>query len=163
MVGIDEKDEEILRELRRNGRATLTELGRKIGLSPASIKNRIEKLESLGAIKGYSAIVDPTFLNEFIQAIIEVELLNDNEEVDKLLYTISQLDNVIGVYRKTGEFQVLIRANFKDISQLKEFVRNLSSKYLKKSMKRAKVSVILDAFKENGVVLYRERRSRRRR
>ncbi|MBO8174001.1 MAG: Lrp/AsnC family transcriptional regulator [Thermococcus sp.] len=163
MVGIDEKDEEILRELRKNGRATLTELGRKVGLSPASIKNRIEKLESLGAIKGYSAIVDPTFLNEFVQAIIEVELLNDNEEVDKLLYNISQLDNVIGVYRKTGEFQVLIRANFKDISQLKEFVRNLSSKYLKKSMKRARVSVIIDAFKENGVVLYRERRSRRRR
>jgi len=163
MVGIDEKDEEILRELRKNGRATLTELGRKIGLSPASIKNRIEKLENLGAIKGYSAIVDPTFLNEFVQAIIEVELLVDNETVDKMLYNISQLDNVVGVYRKTGEFQILIRANFKDVSQLKEFVRNLSAKYLGKNMKRAKVSVIIDAFKENGVVLYRERRSRRRR
>ncbi|AHF81135.1 Lrp/AsnC family transcriptional regulator [Thermococcus paralvinellae] len=163
MVGIDEKDEEILRELRKNGRATLTELGRKIGLSPASIKNRIEKLENLGAIKGYSAIVDPTFLNEFVQAIIEVELLVDNETVDKMLYNISQLDNVVGVYRKTGEFQILIRANFKDVPQLKEFVRNLSAKYLGKNMKRAKVSVIIDAFKENGVVLYKERRSRRRR
>lgn len=162
MVGIDEKDEEILRELRKNGRATLTELGRKIGLSPASIKNRIEKLENLGAIKGYSAIVDPTFLNEFVQAIIEVELLVDNETVDEMLYNISKLDNVVGVYRKTGEFQVLIRANFKDVFQLKEFVRNLSAKYLGKNMKRAKVSIIIDAFKENGVVLYRERRSRRR-
>lgn len=162
MVGIDEKDEEILKELRKNGRATLTELGRKIGLSPASIKNRIEKLESLGAIRGYSAIVDPTFLNEFVQAIIEVELLVDNETVDKMLYSISQFDNVIGVYRKTGEFQVLIRANFKDISQLKEFVKNLSVKYLGKNMKRAKVSVIMDTFKESGVMM-QERKARRRR
>ncbi|NJE08297.1 Lrp/AsnC family transcriptional regulator [Thermococcus sp. M39] len=163
MVGIDEKDEEILRELRKNGRATLTELGRKVGLSPASIKNRIEKLEKLGAIKGYSAIVDPTFLNEFVQAIIEVELLVDNEAVDRMLYNISQLDNVVGVYRKTGEFQILIMANFRDVSQLKEFVKSLSSEYLGKNMRRSRVSVIIDAFKESGVVLYKERKSRRRR
>ncbi len=162
MASVDEKDEEILKELRKNGRATLTELGRKIGLSPASIKNRIEKLESLGAIKGYSAIVDPTFLNEFIQAIIEVELLVDNEAVDRMLYNISRLDNVIGVYRKTGEFQILIRANFKDIPQLKEFVKSLSVKYLGKNMKRAKVSVIMDTFKEGGVIM-QERKTRRRR
>ncbi|ADT84744.1 Lrp/AsnC family transcriptional regulator [Thermococcus barophilus] len=162
MASIDEKDEEILKELRKNGRATLTELGRKIGLSPASIKNRIEKLESLGAIKGYSAIVDPAFLNEFIQAIIEVELLVDNEAVDRMLYNISRLDNVIGVYRKTGEFQILIRANFKDVPQLKEFVKSLSVKYLGKNMKRAKVSVIMDTFKEGGVIM-QERKTRRRR
>ncbi|WP_324736678.1 Lrp/AsnC family transcriptional regulator [Thermococcus sp. SY098] len=162
MASVDKKDEEILKELRKNGRATLTELGRKIGLSPASIKNRIEKLESLGAIKGYSAIVDPTFLNEFIQAIIEVELLVDNEAVDRMLYNISRLDNVIGVYRKTGEFQILIRANFKDVPQLKEFVKSLSVKYLGKNMKRAKVSVIMDTFKEGGVIM-QERKTRRRR
>ena len=163
MVDIDEKDEAILKELRRNGRATLTELGRKIGLSPASVKNRIEKLEDLGAIRGYSAIIDPTFLNEFVQAMIEVELLTDDETVDEKLCSISGLDNVVGVYRKTGEFQILIRANFRDVSQLREFLRNLSTKYLGKNMKRSKVSVIIDVFKESGVVTHRKRRSKRRR
>ncbi|HIP74890.1 MAG TPA: Lrp/AsnC family transcriptional regulator [Thermococcus paralvinellae] len=163
MVDIDEKDEAILKELRRNGRATLTELGRKIGLSPASVKNRIEKLEDLGAIRGYSAIVDPIFLNEFVQAMIEVELLTDDETVDEKLCSISGLDNVVGVYRKTGEFQILIRANFRDVSQLREFLRNLSTEYLGKNMKRSKVSVIIDVFKEGGVVTHRKRRSKRRR
>ncbi|WP_461866672.1 Lrp/AsnC family transcriptional regulator [Thermococcus sp.] len=153
MPGIDKKDEAILRELRKNGRITLTELGNRVNLSPASVKNRLEKLEKLGAVKGYTAVVDPAFLNEFIQALIEVELMVDDDRTDRTLYRLAELEHVQGIYRRTGESQILIRANFSDIDNLRKFLGELSRKYFGKNMKRAEVTIILDTIKESGIVI----------
>lgn len=157
MPGIDKKDEAILRELRKNGRITLTELGNKINLSPASVKSRLEKLEKLGAIKGYTAVVDPAFLNEFIQAIIEVELMVDDDRTDRILYRLAELEHVQGIYRRTGEAQIIIRANFSDVDGVRKFLGELSRRYFGKNMKRAEVTIILDTIKENGIVIPKRR------
>ncbi len=154
MPGVDEKDREILRILRKEGRITLTELGRRVNLSPASVKNRVEKLENLGAIKGYSAIVDSAFLNEFIQALFEVRLSVDDRSVDGILRRIATLDNVCDVYRRTGENQILIRAHFRDTMGVKEFAGLLKRRYFGKNLERVEVTIILDAFKDNWVKLW---------
>lgn len=161
-MAFDEKDEAILRELRRNGKITLTELGFKLGLSPASIKNRIDKLEKLGAIRGYTAVVEPTFLNEFIQAIIEIEVIRDGPHVNTQLYAIGRLENVLGIYRKTGEFPIMIRANFKDMGELNRFVEYLMNTVLKANLKKYRITVILDTIKENGVIFEKKKSPRRR-
>ncbi|WP_042701213.1 Lrp/AsnC family transcriptional regulator [Thermococcus sp. PK] len=160
MVDIDEIDKKILLELRKNGRVTFTDLSKKLGLSVASIKNRVEKLERLGAIKGYSAIVDPAFLEEYLQVLIELELLADDSRAETVLEEIGKLENVLGIYKKTGEFQVMIRANFKNMDELKSFLRLLSQKYLRKNLRRWRVSVILDTLKDNGVQLSKSSRRR---
>ena len=157
MPGIDKKDEAILRELRKNGRITLTELGNKVNLSPASVKNRLEKLEKLGAIKGYTAVVDPAFLNEFIQAIIEVELMVDDDRTDRTLHRLAELEHVQDVYRRTGESQIMIRANFSDVDGVRKFLGELSRRYFGKNMKRAEVTIILDTIKESGIVIPKRR------
>ncbi|MDK2783710.1 MAG: Lrp/AsnC family transcriptional regulator, leucine-responsive regulatory protein [Thermococcaceae archaeon] len=160
MVDIDEIDKKILVELRKNGRITFTDLSKKLGLSVASIKNRVDKLERLGAIKGYSALVEPAFLEEYLQALIELELLADDPRAEIVLQEIGNLENVLGIYKKTGEFQVVIRANFKNMEELKSFLRLLSQRYLRKNLRRWRVSVILDTLKDNGVQLSKSSRRR---
>ncbi|EHR77626.1 transcriptional regulator [Thermococcus litoralis DSM 5473] len=138
-------------ELRKNGRITFTDLSKKLGLSVASIKNRVDKLERLGAIKGYSALVEPAFLEEYLQALIELELLADDPRAEMVLQEIGKLENVLGIYKKTGEFQVMIRANFRNMDELKSFLRLLSQRYLRKNLRRWRVTIILDVIKDNGV------------
>ncbi|NJE41794.1 Lrp/AsnC family transcriptional regulator [Thermococcus sp. GR6] len=147
MPGIDEKDKEILRILRREGRITLTELGRRVKLSPASVKNRVEKLEKLGAIKGYSAIIDPAFLDEFVQVLFELKLSIDDKNVDVILRRIAKLENVQALYRRSGEKQILIRASFHDTDEVKEFAGMLK-KHFGKNLERVEVTLIIDTFKE---------------
>ncbi|KPU63323.1 transcriptional regulator [Thermococcus sp. EP1] len=156
MAGIDEIDKKILIELRKNGRATLTELSKKLGLSVASVKNRVSKLERLGAIKGYSTLVEPTFLDEYLQALIELELLVEDPRTDLVLHEIGKLDNVLGIYKKTGEFQILIRANFKNMDELKEFLNLLSRRYLRKNLRRWRVTIVLEVLKDGGISLSKE-------
>ncbi len=150
MPGIDEKDREILRILRKEGRITLTELGKRVGLSPASVKNRVEKLEKLGAIRGYSAIVDPAFLDEYVQAFFELKLAIDDHTIDPILRRIARLDDVQGLYRRSGERQILMRASFHDTDEVKVFVGKLK-RLFGKNLERVEVTLIIDTFKENWV------------
>ncbi|CAB48978.1 Lrp/AsnC family transcriptional regulator [Pyrococcus abyssi] len=154
MAGIDEIDEIIVRELRKNSRITLTELGKKVGLTASAVKNRIEKLEKLGVIKGYSAVVDTSFFGEFLTAIIEVELVDpEAPDLAKVLQPILRMRNISDVYKKSGEFQLAIRGTFRDVDSLNSFLKDLRKVYLKNLARRMRVSIVLENFKEAGVIL----------
>jgi len=147
MPGVDDKDREILRILRREGRITLTELGKRVNLSPASVKNRVEKLERLGAIRGYSAIVDPTFLGEYITAFFELKLAIDDHTVDGILRRIAGFGEVKALYRRSGGRQVLIEAVFQDTDDVKLFAGKLKREF-GKNLERVEVTLVMDTFKE---------------
>ncbi|MDI3474288.1 MAG: Lrp/AsnC family transcriptional regulator, leucine-responsive regulatory protein [Thermococcaceae archaeon] len=147
MPGIDEKDREILEILRKDGRITLTDLGKRVGLSPASVKNRLDKLERLGAVKGYSAVVNPGFLDEFIEAFFELYLSIDDHTVDPILKRIARLKNVQALYRRSGPSQVIIKANFRDNDEVKRFTGKLKE-YFGRNLQKVEVSIIMDTFKE---------------
>ncbi|WP_456368720.1 Lrp/AsnC family transcriptional regulator [Thermococcus sp.] len=129
MPRIDEKDRELLRILRENGRITLTELGKRLGLSPASVKNRLEKLERLGAIKGYSAVVESSFLDEFISALLNLRFGHFDENLRRDLRKVASFKNVEFLYIKSGDYQVILKATFRDMNDLKHFIGALKAMF----------------------------------
>ncbi len=151
MPGIDERDREILKILREEGRITLTELGKRVGLSPASVKNRVTKLEKLGAIKGYSAVVDPAFIDEYVQAFLELKLAIDDRSIDGILREVAKFENVQSLYRRSGERQILIKASFHDTNELKDFAGRLK-RLFGRNLERIETTLIIDTFKENWVI-----------
>ncbi|NJE05109.1 Lrp/AsnC family transcriptional regulator [Thermococcus sp. M36] len=151
MPGIDEKDREILRILRGEGRVTLTELGRRVNLSPASVKNRLEKLEKIGAIRGYSTVVDPAFLEEYVSVFFELKLAIDDHTVDPILRKVAGMENVESVYRRSGEKQILIKAHFHDTDGVKAFAGRLK-RIFGKNLERVEVTLIIETFKENWII-----------
>jgi len=68
----DPIDRQILDLLQSDGRIKLSELGRRVRLSPAAVTERVRRLESCGAITGYGAQVAPARLGYGIQAFIRV-------------------------------------------------------------------------------------------
>ena len=58
MKTINSKDLKILAELVHNSKATLTNLGDKLGLHPNVVAYRINKLENLGIIRDYTVNLD---------------------------------------------------------------------------------------------------------
>jgi Lrp/AsnC family leucine-responsive transcriptional regulator len=147
MPGIDEKDREILRILRKEGRITLTELGKRLGLSPASVKNRLEKLERLGAIKGYSAVVDPAFLDRYVKVIFLLKLNVEGPEIDRILQRFSKEENVESIFRTSGRTQAAMIVEFRDMDGMKTFASRLK-RALGNTLDYIEWSVIYDAPKE---------------
>ncbi|MFI9807566.1 Lrp/AsnC family transcriptional regulator [Streptomyces sp. NPDC052301] len=72
-VAFDGVDREILRLLQTDGRIKLSELGRRVSLSPAAVAERVRRLEASGVVEGYGARVAPARLGYGIQAFIRVD------------------------------------------------------------------------------------------
>ncbi|WP_406006681.1 Lrp/AsnC family transcriptional regulator [Streptomyces sp. NBC_00637] len=72
-VAFDAVDRQILELLQTDGRMKLSELGRRVRLSPAAVTERVRRLEAAGVISGYGAHVSPARLGYGIQAFIRVD------------------------------------------------------------------------------------------
>ncbi|MFI2201789.1 Lrp/AsnC family transcriptional regulator [Streptomyces sp. NPDC020192] len=71
-VAFDAVDRRILALLQTDGRIKLSELGRRVSLSPAAVAERVRRLEAAGVVEGYGARVVPARLGYGIQAFIRV-------------------------------------------------------------------------------------------
>lgn len=103
MINIDKKDHKLLYELDRNCKQTLKQLANKLKSKKNSVLYRINKLEKLGIIKGYYAIID-TFKLGYSSYRIYLKFQNHNPKVekeiiqylikDKRVYFISDRDGI---------------------------------------------------------------------
>lgn len=76
---LDPFDLRILDVLAVDGRISVTDLARKVGLSKSPVQARLRRLEDRGVIRGYRALVDPIRLGRDHVAFVEVKLSDTRE------------------------------------------------------------------------------------
>lgn len=67
---MDEQDHRLLTLLTQNARMPTAELARRVGLSRTTVQARIERLETSGAIKGYTLRLGDPARREMIRATV---------------------------------------------------------------------------------------------
>lgn len=77
---IDAFDRKIIDELRRDGRLTVTELARRVGLSKTPCQVRLKRLTESGIIRGFRAVTDSVRLGLGHIAFAEVKLSDTREQ-----------------------------------------------------------------------------------
>ena len=97
----DALDTRIIGLLLDSGRMTWRELGDAVHLSPTSVGDRVRRLENLGVISGYRAIVDPAVLGRGMRAVIEVQLRPEIEP-DRFEAALSERSEVTFAAYVTG-------------------------------------------------------------
>ncbi|HVI20685.1 MAG TPA: Lrp/AsnC family transcriptional regulator [Bacillus sp. (in: firmicutes)] len=118
---MDDTDIKILHQILSDGRSSYRKIAEQIGVSPPTVLNRIQKLETNHVIKSYSAILDHEKLGYDLTAIIEVTAVKGKiTEVEK---HISKFPNVCAVYDITGLTDMLIVAKFRNRRELSDFVK----------------------------------------
>lgn len=76
---LDRFDRKILDIMAVEGRISVTELARRIGLSKSPTQARLKRLEDHGIIQGYAALFDPIRLGRDHVAFVEVKLTDTRE------------------------------------------------------------------------------------
>jgi Lrp/AsnC family transcriptional regulator, leucine-responsive regulatory protein len=117
---IDDTNLRLLAELQENARLSLTELGRRVGLSPPAVAERVQRLEQHGVILGYRAEIDPRALGLSLSAVIRVrpapgQLAN----VAKLA---QDTPEVVDCRRVTGDDCYVMTAHVRDVEHLEEVI-----------------------------------------
>ncbi|SFS22068.1 transcriptional regulator, AsnC family [Yoonia litorea] len=78
-LDLDGFDRKIINILSGEGRISVTELARRIGLSKSPTQARLKRLEESGVIRGYRALYDPILLGRDHVAFVEVKLSDTRE------------------------------------------------------------------------------------
>ena len=123
----DERDLEILAALQEDARATYADIGRRVGLSPSSVHDRVRKLERSGAIRGYRAVVDPEALGLFVTALISVTPL-DPTQPDDLPERVRDFPEVEDCFSVAGEANYVLTVRTRTTSALEDLIRRLREK-----------------------------------
>lgn len=118
---LDEVDNRILDLLVEDGRRSASEVGRTVGLSPAAAKRRIDRLEQIGVITGYRAVVDHTLLGSTIEAFIELRFAAATQvgEVDR---AVADLPELVESFTTAGDPDGLARVRAHDVDHLKRVI-----------------------------------------
>jgi Lrp/AsnC family leucine-responsive transcriptional regulator len=116
----DVTNRRILEELQSDGRLSLAELGRRVGLSPPAVAERVQRLERDGVITGYRATVDPRALGYALTTVIRIRPAP--RQIPKVAELARETPEVVECHRITGEDCFFMKATVRDVEHLEELI-----------------------------------------
>ncbi|MDQ0271592.1 Lrp/AsnC family transcriptional regulator [Cytobacillus purgationiresistens] len=121
---IDEVDRKIINELQNNSRLSMSELGRRIGMSSPSVSERVKQMESFGIIKKYTIKVDYEKLGLPIRCVVEATIKDSNYTSFKNY--IKSLPNVEHCYRIAGKACFILKMQFETFAEAEKFIDHVN-------------------------------------
>lgn len=120
---LDEQDTTILLALQENSRISNVELGRRVNLSAPAIHARVRRLEQLGYIRQYVALVDREMVGYDMLCMIHVSLrMHQLDEVEHFRAAVAQMPEVLECYHVTGEYDYLLKVAIRNREDLQRFL-----------------------------------------
>ncbi len=101
---LDEVSKAIVEQLQLDGRRSYAEIGKKVGLSEAAVRQRVQKLTDSGVMQ-VVAVTDPMQLGFYRQAMIGVRCGGDTREVAEAMAEMPEVDYVV---MTAGSFDILV-------------------------------------------------------
>jgi DNA-binding Lrp family transcriptional regulator len=120
----DEIDHAIVNILLRDGRCTLAEIGKSVGLSAPAVKRRLDRLEESEVITGYTARVDHAKLGRPIEAFTELRF-GGRTKVAEIAAVAADLPEVEAVFTIAGDPDALVHLRVRDVADLTRVIDRL--------------------------------------
>ena len=147
---IDKLDRAILRRLQENGRQTYDVIGEQVGLSPSAVLRRVKRLEEVGIIERYVALVAPAKVGLGLTAYLNVRLekntaVHKRNPMDAFRESVQTWPEVIECVSLTGEMDYLLQVVVSDMQHYSRFIMETLLKH--PSVQDCKTSFVLDRVK----------------
>ena len=149
-LGLDRFDQAILTTLAEEGRISITDLAKRIGLSKSPTQARLRRLEEQGAIRGYRAILDPIRLGLDHVAFVEVRLTDTREEaLAAFNAAVARIPEIEQAHMIAGNFDYLLKVRTSDMRSYRAVLAERISTL--PYMSNTSTYVAMQAVKEDGL------------
>lgn len=118
---MDHIDDKILTILKKNGKASATEISKVVGLSIPAVAERVRKMEHGGVIQGYGAKISRRKTGYNVTAFIMVNLERSGE-VEEFRDSIIRFPQVLECHHIVGAFDYLLKVLVKTPDDLEHFL-----------------------------------------
>ncbi len=121
---LDTTDHEIIELLSENARRPLADIAKRVHLSSPAVKRRLDRLERLEVIIGYTTRVDHAKLGRPLEAFTELRFAGTTP-VDEIAGIAEHIPEVQAVFTTAGDPDALVWIRVKDVADLKRVVDEL--------------------------------------
>ena len=123
---VDPTDHEILALLRQDARRTLSDIAERVTLSTAAVKRRIDRLQAIGVIIGFTVQIDYAKLGWPVEAFTELRF-SGTSKVDDIVQTAMRMPETQAVFTIAGDPDALIWLRVRDLVHLQSTIDELRS------------------------------------
>ena len=127
MTELTKADRRILLELQRDGRLSNVALAERVGMSPSPCLRRVRRLEELGYIQRYVAVLDRQRAGFSLVAYVEVKVPQIIGEpiVQRFNEAVQKEPSIIGCYVTAGQFDYLLKVVAHDMDEYAKLVQSV--------------------------------------
>ena len=116
---LDTKDYKILAVLKEDGRMPIREIAKKTQLRPSTVHLRMQRLVKAGVIERFTVQLDNSAMGEDFIVFMYISTV---EDLPQTFFNNKHVKEAFGV---TGEYDLLVKLKFKDISEFNDYIINL--------------------------------------
>jgi len=120
---LDYVDRKIIEALQKDARTPFTKIGKKLGISDATIHYRVKKMLRSGIIRNYTVIVNKETLGREVAGYVLISVKQGKiEEVSKML---ASMEAVIMVQEVHGTKDILVKIGTGNLENLRDAVKEI--------------------------------------
>ena len=120
---LDDIDLQILRIVQNNSRLTTKELAQKIHLSVTPTYERQRRLERMGYIKGYVAVLDANKMERGFMVFCNVSMKQINKQIaSSFRETVATWNEVTACYNISGDGDYLLKICVSSMQKYQQFI-----------------------------------------
>ncbi|MBP0579959.1 Lrp/AsnC family transcriptional regulator [Labrys sp. LIt4] len=120
---MDDIDRQLLTLLRHNGRRSISDLAGELGLSRATVRARIERMEAEGDIIGYTVILKADAIAMPVRGIVMIEV--EGRAADRVIDVLGGFPEVSAVHTTNGRWDIVVEFATLNLSDLDAVLRRI--------------------------------------
>lgn len=136
---ISKEDEKLLAVLKRDARASVSDLARALDLSRSTVQTRLSKLEQNGIIKGYSVELGDAYHASLVAAHVSIKV--KQKLTAKTNIELKHIPQVSALYAISGEYDLIAIVQAQSTEQLSHILDDIGDL---DGVERTTSSVILE-------------------
>jgi len=113
---MDEVDQKLIAALRKNARLSLSELASLCGITRATVRNRMARLETSGDISGYQVVLKSDVAPDPVRGLMMLGI--EGRGAERITRQLTQMPNVRVVHATNGRWDMIVEIGTGTLEEL---------------------------------------------
>jgi DNA-binding Lrp family transcriptional regulator len=120
---MDALDQKLIALLRHNARRSVSDLAVNLGVSRATVKARMERLEKSGDIVGYTVILRADAVDQRIRGVMMIEI--EGHAADRVVRALGGFSEVSTIHTTNGRWDLVVELGTAGLTEFDAVLRRI--------------------------------------
>ncbi len=123
LTGMDEVDQRLIAELRRDGRAALSDLAERLGLARGTVRARMERLAERGEIAGFTVLTRGDVTAAPVRGLMMIGI--EGRGGERVMARLQGIPAVMAVHSTNGKWDLIAELATQTLLELDEVIHRI--------------------------------------